>query len=63
MPKKVEDLTEIEIDNIVFDVEKAIANGKIKRVPDEEVMRTRLAALELLQVDQKNGSVIIYYNC
>ncbi|MDR0877447.1 MAG: hypothetical protein LBN21_05295 [Treponema sp.] len=45
MPK-VEDLTEKEIESIVSDVESAVSTGKIKRVSDVEVMRTRLAALE-----------------
>jgi hypothetical protein len=45
MPK-AEDLTEKEIESIVSNVESAVSAGKIKRVNDEEVMRTRLAALE-----------------
>ncbi|GHV83401.1 hypothetical protein AGMMS50212_07410 [Spirochaetia bacterium] len=45
MPK-AEDLTGEEIESIVSDVETAVLAGKIKRVSNEEVMRTRLAALE-----------------
>jgi hypothetical protein len=45
MPR-AEDLTEKEIESIVSDVEAAVGAGKIRRVSNEEVMRTRLAALE-----------------
>jgi hypothetical protein len=45
MPR-AEDLTEKEIESIVTDVETAVSAGKIRRINDEEVMRTRLAALE-----------------
>ena len=43
---KAEDLSEQEIDAIVGEVEAAVAAGKIRRVPDVEVMQTRLAALQ-----------------
>ena len=45
MPR-AEDLTEKEIESIVSDVDTAVQAGKIRRVCDEDVMRTRLAALE-----------------
>ncbi|GHU56751.1 hypothetical protein FACS189442_5520 [Spirochaetia bacterium] len=45
MPR-AEDLNEKEIESIVSNVESAVNTGKIRRVSDEEVMRTRLAALE-----------------
>ncbi|GHV76422.1 hypothetical protein AGMMS49942_12430 [Spirochaetia bacterium] len=43
---RAEDLNEKEIESIVSNVESAVSTGKIRRVSDEEVMRTRLAALE-----------------